>query len=325
MESFSVELDKPWTITAEDVVERMKVAPDRGLDDSEVQRKAAHRVRPQSPSRNIAKKHLAHSLSNSFRSVIVLLLGGAAAASFAFGHWMEGDAIVAVLLLNGAIGFFTELAAVRSMEALAAAERRHGHRPAQWKEPDRPRTETSSPGDVVLMEGGDVVTADLRLVNGSRLQADESRPSRASPSRWRKRWRKTSPPSANGPPGGAKVHALRGNRHHPRIRGRSCRRHGNEDRIGSHLFSGCRWGGRRDAPSGAWDRLGKSLVWLTLAVAALIAVAGIVAGRPLFFMVQTAVALAVAAIPEGLPIVATAACTRGACGGCPAATHWSIA
>ena len=72
------------------------------------------------------------------------------------------------------------------------------------------------------------------------------------------------------------------------------------------------------------DRLGKSLVWLTLAVAALIAVAGIVAGRPLFFMVQTAVALAVAAIPEGLPIVATVR-WRGACGGCPAATHWSIA
>jgi Ca2+-transporting ATPase len=57
--------------------------------------------------------------------------------------------------------------------------------------------------------------------------------------------------------------------------------------------------------------LGKKLVWVTLAVAAVVTVMGVLGGRPVLLMVETGIALAVAAVPEGLPIVATLALARG--------------
>ena len=57
--------------------------------------------------------------------------------------------------------------------------------------------------------------------------------------------------------------------------------------------------------------LSGQLVWLTLALTALIGGIGLLQGKDAFLMVEAAIALAVAAIPEGLPIVATLALARG--------------
>ncbi|MEO0409208.1 MAG: cation-transporting P-type ATPase, partial [Cyanobacteria bacterium P01_A01_bin.135] len=59
------------------------------------------------------------------------------------------------------------------------------------------------------------------------------------------------------------------------------------------------------------DQLGQLLIWVTLAIAVAVAISGILGGRDLFLMIETAIALAVGAVPEGLPIVATVALARG--------------
>jgi Ca2+-transporting ATPase len=59
------------------------------------------------------------------------------------------------------------------------------------------------------------------------------------------------------------------------------------------------------------DSLGRRLVWLALAIAGVVAVMGLVRGQPLSFVVGTALALAIAAVPEGLPAVATIALAVG--------------
>jgi Ca2+-transporting ATPase len=59
------------------------------------------------------------------------------------------------------------------------------------------------------------------------------------------------------------------------------------------------------------DALGQKLVWITLGVAVLVGAVGFVAGRDLELMIETTIALAIAAVPEGLPIVATVALARG--------------
>ena len=59
------------------------------------------------------------------------------------------------------------------------------------------------------------------------------------------------------------------------------------------------------------DGLGKRLIWITSALAGLVVVAGFLAGREMILIIETAIVLGVAAVPEGLPIVASLALARG--------------
>jgi Ca2+-transporting ATPase len=83
------------------------------------------------------------------------------------------SAIVTVLAINALIGFVTELKAARSIQALRAL----GTRNARVRREGRVRlvpAEELVPGDVVVLDAGDAVSADLRLIETSRVSADES-------------------------------------------------------------------------------------------------------------------------------------------------------
>jgi Ca2+-transporting ATPase len=295
---------RPWAAPAADVLQHLGVAADQGLTDAEAQ----DRRRRYGPNRlrQTRRRSAWAVLADQFRSLIVLLLAVAGGLSFAFGHWVEGFAVLAVIAVNAAIGFVTELKAVRSMEALhrqtsvTARVRRGG------RERDLPAADLV-PGDIVLVEGGDVVPADLRVIDGSRLQADESPltgesvPVDKDPTRV---------------PGDAAL----GDRTGMLFGGTSVTRGsgvsvvvatGMATEIG-HISSLV--AEAEAAPTSLevrLEHLGRRLIVLTLVVAAAVTVSGVVAGKPLLLMVETGIALAVAAIPEGLPIVATVALARG--------------
>ncbi|MCR4333071.1 MAG: cation-transporting P-type ATPase [Sulfuricaulis sp.] len=156
---------------AEIVAQRLAVDPEYGLDDNEiVERRNRH---GSNQLRAHARQSVFVILAHQFKSVIVWLLALAAGLSFYFHDIAEGVAIVVVLAINAMIGSVTELRAARSMEALlniatVTTRVRRGGKAVRIDAHDL------VPGDIVLLDMGDMVTADLRLIQASNLQCDES-------------------------------------------------------------------------------------------------------------------------------------------------------
>ncbi len=286
------------------VAARLDVDPRRGLTAAEARRRLA-RAGPNLLQAR-AQKGLLTILGHQFASVIVWLLAGAAALSLAMGDLAEAAAILTVLAINGAIGFFTELRAARSMEglmriaAVRARVRRDGsERLVEARE--------LVPGDVVVLEAGDIVPADLRLAEVAQLQADESALTGESLA-----VTKTTAPT---PPG-----TSLGDRTNMAFKGTAITRGSGEGivvatgmatEIGKISDLAQRAEGEAAPLERRLDALGHRLVWLTLALAGLTIAAGIAQGYGVVAMVQTGIALAIAAVPEGLPVVATLSLARG--------------
>ena len=295
--------DAPWAAPAEALLDALDTTRD-GLSPDE----AAQRLQAHGPNtlREVEPISLWTLLVNQLKSLIVLLLAAAGAVSLAFGDLIEAAAIGIVLLLNTAIGFFMEWRAVRSMEAL----REIGHVPATVRRDGAARQVDAAhlvPGDIVLLEEGDIITADLRLLSTSKLQIDESALTGES-----------VPVEKDEAP----VDADRSlaDRQSMVYKGTAVTRGsgvgvvvatGMETELGT--ISALVEAAEEDTTpiEKRLTELAHSLVVVVLGLAAAVSAAGFMAGRELRLMLETGIALAVAAIPEGLPIVATIALARG--------------
>jgi Ca2+-transporting ATPase len=294
----------PWTQSPQDILKKLEVNASQGLDPVAVRsrRKQYGRNRLQ----EVKSKSAWLILADQCKSLIVLLLAVAAALSFLFGEWVEGIAIVAVILLNAAMGFVTELKAVRSMEALQKLSSVSA-RVLRAGETQEILAEELVPGDIVLLEGGDIITADLRVIEASKLQADESALTGESV------------------PVSKSVVTLEGEvplaeRTNMLFKGTALTRGSGKGVVvatGMHTELGRISSLVAEAKAEITplkkrlDQLGHRLIWVTLGIAVLVALMGIIRGKEILLMIETAIALAVAAIPEGLPIVATMALARG--------------
>jgi magnesium-transporting ATPase (P-type) len=111
--------------------------------------------------------------ARQFASPLIYVLLAAAAVSLGMGHLTDAAFIAGVLLLNAVIGAAQEHAAHRSAEALGAlvSSRARTIRGGEGREQD---AEELVPGDLVLLESGFRVPADLRLISTAGLEVDES-------------------------------------------------------------------------------------------------------------------------------------------------------
>jgi Ca2+-transporting ATPase len=292
-----------WALTVSETLEQMD-SGEQGLSAAQ----AADRLALHGPNQlTVAAPVSAWSvLLAQFKSVIVALLGAATLVSLALGEMVEAVAVAVVIVINTIIGFATEIRALRSMEALRRLGRVETTVRRDGSNVSIP-AEDLVPGDVVVFEGGDIITADLRIVDGWRIQADESTLTGES-----------VPVEKNAEPVEAdNVLADRSSMLH---KGTAITKGAGEGVVvatgmDTELGSISRLVESSDQPETPLQLqlagLGHRLLWLTLAVAVAIAVTGILSGRGVTETVETAVALAVAAIPEGLPIVATVALARG--------------
>jgi len=286
------------------VLEALQVSSDQGLEAGEVERRRERYGL--NLLQRTQRKSVWQILIEQFKSLIVALLAVAGALSFAFGELVEGIAIVVVIAINALIGFVTEWRAVRSMEALRELSRVEAkvRRDGQVQELS---AEKLLPGDIVLVTGGDVVTADLRLIEASKLQANESSLTGESVPVG-----KQAESIAEDTPLAERANML--------FKGTAVTRGagegvvvatGEETELG-RISSLVDEAEEEVTPlEKRLERLGQRLIWATLAVAALVILSGVLVGKEVVLMIETGVALAVASIPEGLPIVATVALARG--------------
>lgn len=159
------------TLSVDDVTERLVSDPSRGLDTTEALSRS-ERYGPnalQAASRRPAWKRFA----DQFRDSLIYVLMAAAVVSALLGDVKDPIVIGIVLVINAVMGFVQEnradnaLAALSSMLELTARVRRDG----QVVELS---TEVLVPGDIVLLEAGEKVPADGRLVETSSFSVDES-------------------------------------------------------------------------------------------------------------------------------------------------------
>jgi len=297
-------IEHPWSQAAEDVLRALEVRQGSGLD----QRTVGTRRRRYGPnSLRAAKPRSAwRILVDQLRSPMVALLAAAAVFAFLLVDWIDGTAIAAVIAINAAVGFFTEIKAARSMEAL----HRLGQVTARVRRDGRAREIPAAelvPGDIMLVEGGDVVTADLRIVAASKLQSNESMLTGESAP-----VAKTLQPVAEDTQLAERTNML--------YKGTAVTR-GSGEAVVVATGLATELGRITELVAETEDeatplelrleRLGQRLIWVTAVLAAAAGTVGIAAGRDMVEMLQTAIALAVATVPEGLPVVATVALARG--------------
>ena len=247
-------------------------------------------------------------LIQQFNSPIVYLLVFGMAVSVYFQDYIEGIAIGVVILINAIIGFLMELQARNSMNALKEMDVILSKVIRDGKVQEIP-SEKLTVGDVVVLEAGDVVPGDGRLVELNQLQCDES--SLTGESLPTEKNLEKLPKDA----------AL-GDQHNMVFKGTSVI-NGNGKAVITGIAHDTELGKITSLVESSEDTitpldrklnvLSKKLIWLTLIMTAIFAVTGIIQGKEWVSIVKTSIALAVAAFPEGLPIVATVALSTVCC------------
>lgn len=110
---------------------------------------------------------------NQFKDFMVLVLMGATLVSGLLGEYLDAITIIAIILLNGVLGFVQEFRAERSLRALKQLSAPSAKVLRGGKQ-ELIAAKMLVPGDIVLLESGDRIPADVRWLQCSALYAEES-------------------------------------------------------------------------------------------------------------------------------------------------------
>jgi len=277
----------------------------QGLSEAEADRRrhesGPNRLAPSRPTSALA------ILAAQFQGVVTLLLVSAAALSLILGDPIDAGAITAVIGINAALGFTIELRARRAMEALM----RLGATLAAVVRDGRLSiidAEGLVPGDLLELTVGQTVPADARVVEETDLRASEAALTGESLPVSKQA---TTTLDEETPLADRTNMVYRGTTVLAGVARAVVTATGSSTEVGR---IGTLTQSVAEGPTPLerrLDALGRRLVWVALGIAALVAVLGSLQGESWLVMLETGIALAVAAVPEGLPAVATIALAVG--------------
>jgi P-type Ca2+ transporter type 2C len=293
-------------LPASEVVVALASDPDRGLSDLEAEQRLAAtgpNELDEEPVRPAWRLLLAQ-----FASTMIVVLLVAAVVTVAVGEPRDAAVIATILVLNAVVGFVQER---RAEQAMAALESLTAPTTRVVRDGRELTLDAGAvvPGDVVLLQAGDLVAADARLLAGSGLRVDEAALTGES----------VPVDKASAPVAGAEV--VLAERTSMVFRGTAVvagRGRAVVTATGMATELGTIAGLLRagHAPPTPLQRrlavLGRRLAVAALAICALVFALGVARGEAVVVMFVTAVSLAVAAIPEALPAVVTISLALGA-------------
>lgn len=283
----------------EQVIERLQSSTADGLAAAE----AARRLERFGTNTLQEKKRQSFifKLLNQFKDVMVLILIAAALVSGFLGEWLDAGVILAIVVINAVLGLVQEGKAEKAIEALKkmTAPQARVIRDGEQQVVD---ASFLVPGDLVLLEAGDIVPADVRLLESVLMKAEEaSLTGESVPVE-----KDAACIFANTVQMGDRCNMAFMSTPITNGRGR-----GVVVATGSHTVIGTIASKLQDIKEEETplqrnlNQLGKWLGIVCLAVCVVVFLEGIIMGGEFLEMFMTAVSLAVAAIPEGLPAVVT--------------------
>ncbi len=287
---------RTWHSIDEQTLMRETGSGERGLGSDEVR----HRLE-RFGSNELSESEgttAAGILLRQFHNPLIYLLAGAAALSLATGHSLDAGVILAVILLNTFLGAVQEWKADRALEALRELSVPHATVLREGS-PEDVSSADVVPGDILLLETGDRVPADARVLGSSDLRADESALTGESEPVLKE-------------PGSMPEETQLGDRTNMvwmssaivSGRGRAVVvETGMETELGRIAGAVRSAGGEKTPLQKRMDRLGVFLGAGGVALALVVFLLGVLKDHPVAEMALFAVAVAVSAIPEGLPAV----------------------
>ncbi len=292
------------TLSVQEALDTFKTDEQQGLNEAEA---AIRQLKFGSNCYQSQKqKSIWQILVHQFMSPIVYLLLAVTAISLYFKDYADAIAIIIVVLVNALIGFFMELQAHNSMIALKNMDaiRSKVIRDGKINEIE---SEKLTPGDIVLLEAGDIIPGDGLLLEANQLQCDESSLTGES-----------LPTEKNTDQ--LPLETVLGDRFNMVFKGASIM-NGKGKAVITGIANDTELGTITSLVENVSEKetpldkklavLSKKLIYLTLIFTVIFALTGFIQGLAWKAILKTSIALAVAAFPEGLPIVATVALSYG--------------
>ncbi|KAK9467916.1 hypothetical protein V1512DRAFT_260351 [Lipomyces arxii] len=299
------------SLTVQETAAQLHTSLERGLESPQdaAYRRGVHGLNELADEK---KEHILwRFLQQFYENPLILLLLASAAVSFLMGNFDDAISISLAILIVVTVGFVQEYRSEKSLEALTRLVPHHAHL-VRGKTTSTVMATNLVPGDLVIFSVGDRIPADVRITKAVDLQIDESNLTGEN-----RPVSKTSDP----------IDSSQFASTIPVNERRSCGFMGTLVRDGRG--SGVVIGTGKSTEFGnvftmmsdiakpktplqqSMDKLGKDLSYLSFGAISAICLVGVIQGRKWLEMFTIGVSLAVAAIPEGLPIIVTVTLALG--------------
>ena len=294
-----------YSLSADEVLNRLDTTSVKGLTASEVEKR--QQIHGLNQLREKPRATFLQLVFAQLKSFVIILLIVAAVISMILGEWVDSGAILLIVILNAVLGVIQES---RAEEALAALKKMAAPDAQVMRDGKRISVPSHQlvPGDIVFLEAGNFVPADLRLLEAVNMRVEEAALTGESV------------PVQKNASLTLEVKSSLGDRKNTVYMGTVIsygRGHGVVTSTGMHTQLGLianmlQSVHEEETPlQKRLDQLGKTLGWACLIVCAIVFGVGILEGGNPLELFMIAVSLAIAAVPEGLPAIVTISLALG--------------